>query len=167
MESTFNQITKVNDSHAFQLSEISKKYMQKEIEESSLVYSMRRKLNFLYNQDLRLIKPVLNRYPDFWKLLEESEKNAKAFIGWLNHMKRFYNLIVNTSKYNKALINSSINMAELKHAYILIPALHQAYRNLQKCSLEKNIAIKRLKISLHDLESTSSNHDISNHYSFK
>ncbi|WP_321310093.1 hypothetical protein [Marinifilum fragile] len=167
MESPFNRIKKVNDSHAFQLSEISKKYAQKEIETSSLVYSMRRKLNSLYNQDLRLIKPVLNRYPDFWKSLEESEKNAKAFIGWLNHMKTFYNLIVNNSKYNKALIDSSINISELKHAYVLIPALHQAYRKLQKCSLEKNIAIKRLKILSHDLEATNSNHDISNHYSFK
>ncbi|MDQ2179295.1 hypothetical protein [Marinifilum sp. D714] len=167
MESTFNRTKKANDLHTFQLSEISKKYAQKEIEASSLVYLMRRKLNSLYHQDLRLIKPVLKRYPDFWKSIEESEKNAKAFMGWLNHMRSFYNLIVNDSKYNKALINSSINISELKHAYILIPELLQAYRKLQKCSLEKSIVVKRLKISSHDFDSTSSNHDIANHYSFK
>lgn len=166
MESTFNQIKKANDSYAFQLSEISKKYAQKELETSSLVYSMRRKLNSLYNQDLRLIKPVLNRYPDFWKSLEESEKKAKAFTGWLNHMRTFYNLIVNDSKYSKTLTDNRINLSELKHAYILIPALHQAYRKLQKCNLEKNIAVKRLKISSQDLESSNSNLNISSHYIF-
>lgn len=167
MDSTFNRMIKANDLHSFQLSEISKKYAQKEIDASSLVYLMRRKLNSLYHQDLRLIKPVLNRYPDFWKSLEKSEKNAKAFTGWLNHMRTFYSLIVNDSKYNKALINSSINISELKHAYILIPELQEAYQKLQKCSLEKDIAVKRLKISYHDLEASSSNHDFTNHCSFK
>jgi hypothetical protein len=167
MESTFNRIKKADNANVFQLSEISKKYTQKEIEVSSLVYSMRRKMNSLYIQHLRLIKPVLNRYPAFWKSLEESEKNAKAFTGWLNHMRTFYNLLVNDSKYSKALTDNSIHLSDLKKAYVLIPALQQAYRRLQKCSLEKRIATSRLKMASYDFDSIGSNPNATNHCIFK
>ncbi|WP_421920821.1 hypothetical protein [Marinifilum sp.] len=130
---------------SFQLYEISRKFAQKEIVASSLVYSMRRKMNFLYNQHLRLIKPILNKYPSFWKSLEKSEQNAKAFTGWLNHMKKFYDLLMKDSKYQKALVENKVNLTDLKQAYILIPAIQQSYRNLLKCQLQKRIANRRLK----------------------
>ena len=149
-----------------QINQVSKRYKQKEIDTRSLVYSMRRKMNKLYNQHLRLIKPALHQYPKFWKSLHESERNAKAFIGWLNNMRTFYDLIINDNKYRIALTRNSIDLNELRQGYVLIQALHQAFRKLQKCELEKKIATSRLKASLKDFESIHQNKSIKNQYIF-
>lgn len=149
-----------------QINQVTKKYEKKEIDTRSLVYSMRRKMNKVYNQHLRLIIPVLNRYPNFWKSLNESERNAKAFIGWINHMRTFYDLVVNDNKYRITLSENSIDLNELRQGQVLLQALHQAYRKLKKCELEKKIATSRLKATLKDFESIHQNKSITNHYIF-
>ena len=139
--------------NCYRLYHDNKQLSQKEYEAYSLLYSMKEKMNKLYNQHLRYIKPVLHMYPKFWKDLDKAEKNAKGFSGWLNHMREFYYMLLKDSKYKNILLENSVDTNELYKGQILIQGLLQAFRKQQKCSWESWILSGKLKRSLNDLES--------------
>ena len=135
----------------------SKSVSMKEYETGSLVYSMKRKMTKLYHAHLKMMKPVLNKYPNFWRVLEDVEQNAKGFSGWLRHMKTFYHMLMRDKKYQQVLVSNGINLDELQKAQGLIQGTQQAYRQMTKYAIENRITNLRLKGSLKDLETINQN----------
>ncbi|NOU62099.1 hypothetical protein [Marinifilum caeruleilacunae] len=160
------KLTNIKVDDSFHWNQLSKKQSQKEIEIKSLLYAMRRKSDKLYNKHLRLISPVLNRHTKFWKLLTESEQNAKAFSGWLEHMRTFYDLIISDPKYKEALNEYSIDLSEFHKGLIMLQGIQQTHRKLQKCICEKRLMLKRINKVPIDFDSVNSYYANRNHYVF-
>jgi hypothetical protein len=111
---------------------IQQQKLQKEVAVSSLLYTLKLKTTKEYNQALRLLKPVLKSHTTFWNLLHESEKNAKGFLGWLNHLKMFYHLI-ESEKYQQQILDSGIDVLIISNGKKHLIGLKQVYRMQQRC----------------------------------